>query len=142
MADPRTSAPPFELYLEGWDLRRDAANLTRGKHWSTRSKRAKLARDYVFAAIRSRYADLHPTLPFSCRVSVQFTRYMGPRQRALDPDNATASVKPLLDALVRNGVLRGDTSKHVELPPVRFVGHREPGARREGVRIEITQKEN
>lgn len=127
MPDPATSrAPCLRLFLEGWELGPDAPNKTRGQHWAKRARRAKSAKVHVLAALaspanraaRARWTGRSP-------VEIRATAYLTPRARSLDPDNATAALKPLIDALVHHGVLRGDTSKHVSLSPVAFVPARE-----------------
>lgn len=124
MPDPATSrAPCLRLFLEGWDIRPDSPNRTRGAHWSRRQTRARLAKEYMLAALCRR--SFAPWPQFLPRAEVRATVYLPPRSRPLDPDNATAALKPLIDALVHHGVLRGDTSKHVSLSPVAFVPARE-----------------
>lgn len=51
----------------------------------------------------------------TCRRRVTLTRSIGYRQRAYDKDNLVAGCKPVIDALVRAGLLLGDTERHVEL---------------------------
>jgi len=45
-----------------------------------------------------------------CRVAITLHR-----KRLQDPDNATGSVKPVVDALVRNGWLVDDSPEYLEL---------------------------
>lgn len=46
---------------------------------------------------------------------VTVTRWFSGRQRAFDRDNLIAGCKSLLDALVRSGMLRGDTEADVQV---------------------------
>ena len=40
------------------------------------------------------------------------------RKRLLDPDNATASVKPIVDAMCRTGLIVDDSEKYIHLEVV------------------------
>lgn len=122
------------LDILDWDPRPDSPNRTRGQHWARRASRSKLARTHVWVALNTPRRAL-PALPFTERVRLTATVFMRPRQRALDPDNATASLKPLIDALVKEGVLANDTPKHIAIAPVTFTRSKNPSLY--GVRLEL-----
>jgi hypothetical protein len=121
---------PLVVWLPGWDLRPDSLNDKRGKHWSHAQRRARIAKEAVGAAL-----VLGTHRRFLGLVEVRVTRWMKPRQRALDDDNASAACKPLVDALVHHRVLVDDSPKHVRLARVRFERARTPEA--QGTAIEI-----
>ncbi len=62
------------------------------QHWWDRHREVKKAADYIQA-----YGC--PLPEFKGKVKLLIVREYGYRQRALDPDNLVASVKPLIDAL-------------------------------------------
>lgn len=128
------------LFFRFWDLAPDASNRTRGAHWSKRARRAKLAKAHALVAIASIPLRVRASWPMTGRAEIRATAFLGPRRRELDPDNAVAALKPLVDALVFHGVLRNDTRKDVRIPPVRFVPARErqPGEV-EGVEITVLE---
>lgn len=127
MPDPATSpALCLRLFLENWQLGPDAPNKTRGQHWAKRARRAKLAKAHVLAALASpALRTARSRWPGRSPVEIRTTAYLTPRARPLDPDNATAALKPLIDALVFHGVMRDDTEEHVRIAPVAFVSARE-----------------
>lgn len=90
-------------------------NRTHGAHWSRnhqmRKRWAWLVRAAVSAA-RSRGV----LLPVRPRHAV--VRVIRHGARLLDPDNATAGCKWLLDSLVTEGLLIDDKPEHLTLPPV------------------------
>ena len=114
----RAVTTTLHLWLRDWDIRLDSPNRTRGKHWASRSRRAKAAKVHVMAALAFARWDREPV---RSPVAVIVTRYLGPRERALDPDNAVSACKPLLDALVHHGVIAGDTPAHIQDISVRSV---------------------
>ncbi len=67
-------------------------NVIAGWHWRKKHREAKRAADLVQA-----YGT--PLPEFKGKVKLLIVREYGYRQRALDPDNLVASVKPLIDAL-------------------------------------------
>lgn len=113
MTSPPTTPAALTLTLPNWDMGRDSPN--RPRHWSAKARRTKAASAYVWAALRVNELHSPPWRgdTFKIPVRVTFTRIMGKRSQSMDLDNRRACVKPLLDALVRNGVLANDTEKHV-----------------------------
>lgn len=137
---PTARARSLRLFFRFWDLAPDASNRTRGMHWAKRARRAKLAKAHALVAIASIPLRVRASWPMQGRSEIRATAFLGPRRRELDPDNAVAALKPLVDALVFHGVLRNDTRKDVRIPPVRFVSasERQPGDV-EGVEIIVLE---
>ena len=82
-------------------------------HWAVRRQARQNLQERVQAAVA---AAGWPRCGAG-RVRVQAT-YRFPVRRQRDPDNLTALLKAVLDALVRLRVLRGDTTRHCVLLPV------------------------
>lgn len=83
----------------------------------TASKRANV----VKTIFRKRGKPYRKTTPkpraHRCRITV--TRILGPRERAYEGENAWASMKPVIDALVLAGYLPADTDEWLtRMPPV------------------------
>jgi hypothetical protein len=75
-------------------------------HWAARRREGAAWSAYLAA-----HAGPAPSgRPLRARLSVVVRR-----RRLQDPDNAVASLKPLLDALVRRGWLADDSGVHLEL---------------------------
>jgi hypothetical protein len=83
-----------------------SANRQLRAHWGARVRDLESWRQHVRAALGRR-----PRPPAE-RVRLEITVH---RLKLQDPDNAHASVKPLLDALVREGWLRDDAPAWLEL---------------------------
>lgn len=77
-------------------------------HWTTYQKIKKHWALLVLEAIQTSGKPITP-LP---RARVRIMRF-GAQQ--LDPDNATAAQKPLIDALKSNGMIEDDSAEHIEL---------------------------
>jgi len=76
-------------------------------HWGTRARENKRLRNHLVAtAGHARFGDT---------VGKQRVRITVHRRRLQDPDNAVASVKGLVDGLVRLGWLRDDSAEWCEL---------------------------
>jgi len=94
-----------------------------GKHKMFVANHRNLVRAAMFKALGQ---DEPPK--FIGRPAVLVMRLWGKRKRALDPDNAMAAIKPIIDILRRNGYANGkrqgfgmfadDTSRHIRLLPV------------------------
>lgn len=141
MTTPATSPAPavLRLNLPGWDMARDSPN--KREHWSAKARRTKAASGLVWAVLRVRHLHSPPWRgeTFTVPVHVTFVRVMGKRAKPMDLDNRRACVKPLLDALVRNGVLANDTEKHVA--GFEVLEEKSPDGK-PGVRIEVRAAPN
>lgn len=94
---PATATIPVRLW---------SPNVSNNWHWAQRSR-------HTGAVLRATWATLgkcHAPPTGKRRVEVTL---IGPRD--LDPDNATAACKPLLDAIRRLGWLVDDSPAHLEL---------------------------
>lgn len=91
-----------------WTIRKVPLSLNRilRRHWSVRRREARAWRLQVRAACG------RPIVRTAVRVALEIVVY---RRRPQDPDNAVASLKPILDALVREGWLRDDATAWLEL---------------------------
>jgi Holliday junction resolvase RusA-like endonuclease len=103
-------------------------------HWSARSRHRKEWETMIGCALRMQ-GDFTPAQEragwnLKRRARVEITQY---RPRLLDPDNATAAVKVVLDACRRLGLIYDDAAKWLELSVVQ-VTDREP---RTNIRIEV-----
>jgi Holliday junction resolvase RusA-like endonuclease len=76
-------------------------------HWRTQRRETK---DWVLMVRAACGLPQFGKVQGRCKVTI--TLY---RKRLQDPDNAVASVKPVLDALVRNGWLVDDSAEYLEL---------------------------
>ena len=105
-------------------------NVLLRKHWTRRSQERDTVAGYVWNAVREAGIK-RPRLP----VRIIFERFYA--SRALDPDNAAASAKYVLDALVREQILPDDTPAVIEEFTVKQtkVGHRKD----QGVRVTIEE---
>ena len=93
----KASRAPKRKKVEKWvcripDYWPPSPNVIGGWHWRQKYRASKLAADYVQA-----YGT--PLPAFVGPVLLKIVREWGYNQRALDPDNLVASVKPLIDAL-------------------------------------------
>ena len=79
-----------------------------GKHWSAKAKEKKLWNDEIWLAVGTRWVRFEAT----GKRKVTITLY---NARQYDRDNAWASVKPILDAMVALGLLVDDASSYCEL---------------------------
>lgn len=105
-----------------WDPARLGANRTRRMLWQERARLTQVAREAAFCAWR---AAGRPVIDGKVEVSLLVRR-----GRVLDPDNALAGCKAVLDQLLcrrRNGagVVEDDSAAFVDYVSVRF----ETGAR-------------
>jgi len=91
-----------------WTIRKVPLSLNRTlrMHWSARRREARAWRHQV------RSVCGRPRLRTSIRVALEITVH---RRRPQDPDNSIASLKPVLDSLVREGWLRDDAWKWLDL---------------------------
>lgn len=81
-------------------------NLKNKKHWGRRADEAEEWRMRIMAALRSRKPFAQkPAKPLE-RVQISITRHS---HRMLDFDGMVGSFKPVVDALVKNGVLVDDS---------------------------------
>ena len=93
-------------------------NELRGKSWILAWKQSRDWRT-VDAAVCGR-----PKNPCKDRRRLEITTH---RKRRLDPDNAVASIKPVLDALTNAGWIRDDSAKWLELEVRQEVGLHQTG---------------
>lgn len=84
-------------------------------HWSKRAADVEATHVHVRAALRRVTADPPPT-----PVHLTVTMWAADR-RLRDVDNALASAKPAIDALVECGVIPDDNFKHVPVETVRVI---------------------
>lgn len=107
----------WQLWLPGYDLRKDNPNAMLRRHWTARSKRSRMAREVVF--LRGRAVG---ALPIDNKLvgplQIHVVRSISRKGKAFDSDNAVAACKFLIDALVSNGVLVGDGIQVLPLAPV------------------------
>lgn len=112
---PATATIPVRLW---------SPNVTKNWHWAQRSRHTS----EVLKATWATLGRCHVPPTGKRRVEVTL---VGPRD--LDPDNATAAVKPLLDAIRRLGWLVDDSPAHLDL-----VVTQERGKAHE-IRVKITE---
>jgi len=95
--------------MKTWTIQKlpSALNQRNKWHWAKRARETKDWRLLVRAA-----CGLPGTGEVQGKHRVTITMY---RKRLQDPDNATASVKPVLDALVAWGWLVDDSNEYVDL---------------------------
>lgn len=77
-------------------------------HWSVYQR---IKQHWGLLVLEALQACGKPPAPLS-RARVRIMRY---GVRPLDPDNATAAQKPLIDALRANGFIADDSAEHIEL---------------------------
>lgn len=77
-------------------------------HWTTYQR---IKKHWALLVLEAMQASGKPAAPLQ-RSRVRIMRY---GSRMLDPDNATASMKPLIDGLKANGMIADDSAKHIEL---------------------------
>lgn len=94
---PATATIPVRLW---------SPNVSKNWHWAQRSGHTKR----IYTAVIATLGRCH--IPADGKRLVEIT-LIGPRD--LDPDNATAACKPLLDAIRRLGWLVDDSPAHLEL---------------------------
>ena len=82
------------------------------KHWRTKAKETKQLKETTILAC----LQLHEPYRFmlnSGPVDLHWTIYLGKLRRPMDRDNATSTMKPAMDGLVKAGVIEDDTSEIV-----------------------------
>ena len=77
-------------------------------HWTVYRK---IKTHWAWLVLEALQACGKPPTPLQ-RARIRIMRY---GVRPLDPDNATAAQKPLIDALKAHGVIADDSSQHIEL---------------------------
>ena len=82
-------------------------NVSLGQHWAVRSRRNKKLHDTVFAGAWN--AGWNRRMPPFTQVGVIIRNWRG------DFDNAVAGCKPLIDALVKNGIIKDDNPKECRI---------------------------
>lgn len=83
-------------------------NRTRREHWGQRSTEARQWKeDAVYAALDAR--NRNPLVGFPLHSAALRVVIVSPTAVRRDPDNAVASVKPLIDGIVKAGVLHDDS---------------------------------
>ena len=102
-------------------------NVARRQHWAARRRtEGVLAEDLAWQVRIVR--PVHTPR----RISIRATLTHRSARYALDPDNAVAGLKPLIDQLVRGGLVADDGPAHVAiLPVVQQVGATD------GVKLEV-----
>lgn len=90
-------------------------NKQRGQHW--RRKQA-ISREVAWA-VTAAWARSGRPAHYNRRASIVVTLMHPAPQR--DPDNAIASLKELIDALVEIGTLRGDSTSDLQIGSVLFI---------------------
>jgi hypothetical protein len=80
------------------------------QHWARRKRQKDDLELVLRAAINS--SESRP-IRFKGKVRIEYQRSYF--TRPMDPDNLTASIKPLQDVLVRLGIIEDDSPEHVEL---------------------------
>lgn len=96
----------------------ETANARLRTHWRDRSRESKTWRLLV-RAICGVPRDGEVPSDGKIRIGITMTR-----RRRQDPDNRQASVKPLLDAIVKAGWLVDDDDEHLELSVEEVLGGR------------------
>lgn len=85
-----------------------------GRSWKVKSRATVEWRELVASAL----ATLEPDRPRGWSpVRVRYIVHLPPGRRAMDRDNLVACMKPVLDGLVRGGVMPDDSPEHVPEPP-------------------------
>lgn len=113
-----TKADPISLWFA--ELRLMSPNRTRGQHWA----RAKRQRDNIGRQVMWQLRA-KPRANGQRRMHV--VRYYSGREKEWDPDNLAAACKPLIDALVAEGMLTGDTAKDLAIDTPTQVRAKESG---------------
>lgn len=110
--------------IPGMTLGRNEMELLARSHWSKASKEKKLETEYAMACIKS--AKVKP-VETPCEVTVVFVEQVtffknGKRKKLHDVDNRIAGLKPILDALVRCGIIPDDGPEFVRrvIPIVKY----------------------
>ena len=123
-AEPAASASPHAIggEVHAWTFRRvpRGANKLLRAHWAVRRREEK-AWQILIRSVCGR-----PQAKVEARVRLEVTVR---RPRLQDPDNAYASLKPVLDALVSEGWLKDDSCEWLDLS-MREVVEKERGRRR------------
>ncbi len=124
--DPKVAAPATPQAINGevhaWTFRRvpRGANKLLRAHWAVRRREEKAWRILI------RSVCGRPQARVEARVRLEVTVK---RPRLQDPDNAHASLKPVLDALVSEGWLKDDSSEWLDLA-MREVAEKDRARRR------------
>ncbi len=79
-----------------------------GTHWDTRKKIADFWHELVWV-----WAKKYHLSTMTVPVALDFTLHFGPKRRAFDASNCSATVKLVEDGLVKAKILRGDGPAHV-----------------------------
>jgi hypothetical protein len=95
---------PYRLEL---NLNLDPMSLNKvlRRHWTERAKQSKAIENLIYFSARK----LLPPIPLK-RARIAFARHS---HRYLDFDGFVGALKPVMDALVRCGVIEDDSWKHV-----------------------------
>lgn len=92
-----------------------STNMLERMHWAVKGRMRKAFAQEIIIAAANAGLKLRPTDTKPGRRRVTITTY---RPRRLDPDNTQGGLKPLLDAMRDVGLLRNDSPRWLELPPV------------------------
>ena len=107
-------------------------NQQRREHWARRAAEARGWRQAaLYAALDAR--NRHADVPFPLHSAAIRVVIVSPTTVRRDPDNAIASVKPIIDGLVRAGILADDS-----FAVVRDLSVAVERGREAAVRIEVT----
>lgn len=83
-------------------------------HWSHATKEKRALHRELDTRLQARLIPKPPASPFSS-ASLTSEWFATGRQQLLDPDNAIRRLKPVIDWLVQEGYLAGDTPKELGL---------------------------
>jgi Holliday junction resolvase RusA-like endonuclease len=93
-------------------------NRWHGRHWRTKWRLTQAwEADLVYLALIGSHAHRRMALDAPTRQRVSITRKVPSRRHFIrDDDNLRFAVKPLLDALTRQGYIHDDSRRWIELP--------------------------
>jgi hypothetical protein len=104
-------------------------------HRATRA-RIKRLRDGAEASFRHGFSECPPA---TGKRRVTWERILGPRQREFDEPNLIGGLKPLLDGMVRAGLLVDDSPRWYEGVYRQVTGNRQDGP---AIRVTIEEVDN
>lgn len=103
-----TTCSAVEITIPMIDPNRASPNLR--KHWTSRASVVKSFRMHAFCAWRAAGSPRFDA-PVVCQITIR-------RARKIDPDNALACCKALIDGIFGGNLTPDDSAKWVEFPPV------------------------
>jgi len=84
-----------------------------GRHWRASHQVKRIWQDAIYYLLTKAQRDEIALVGHSDqKLGIMITQF---RNRRLDPDNLTASVKVCLDAMTRGGLIADDSERHIKL---------------------------